>query len=81
MIHLYRVRNYRKDTFKILCTREDIKTPDLTHATVTSSARQVTCPGCIDVVLPYYENILATLKRNRERYPEKIETAVIEGEL
>lgn len=77
--HLYVSRNWAKETFKILCTRQWLATEAVVRtprgkgrmmAEVTTVATNVTCRDCLEIIVPKerakLERLEATLKAGRE---------------
>lgn len=66
MIHLYTTRHYRHDTYKILCTRENLSIPiQEVRNRITTVPDVVTCTACLDILIPKFEAKLQKMHINR----------------
>lgn len=71
MTHAYTCRKYHKPRFKILCSKQWVdgrptkqtwrKEPE-TYVMVTTSPSKVTCPKCLEIIIPREEAKLEKLK-------------------
>ncbi len=69
MIHLYKSKHYRDETVVILCSGDKVKF-SYGFNEATTVPWNVTCPKCLDILIPRQEDRLAKMKQNRERYKE-----------
>lgn len=61
MIHLYTTRHFRNDTVKLLCSKANVVG---TQDSVTTVPDNVTCPKCLEILIPKFESKLAKMRAN-----------------
>lgn len=75
-VHLYTQRHYGNETYKLLCSKEYFKETEFSRkgpwgrsypSSVTTLPHRVTCPKCLETLIPKLEKDLATMKEAYER--------------
>lgn len=75
MIHLYTNKHYRNGTVKLLCSGECIAWNHQMGG-VTTVHHNVTCPKCLDMLIPKAQEKLDRMKRSREMNHQEVPNEV-----
>lgn len=71
MVHFYKDKRYSPLRFQALCDRawhsvDEVKWPDSPKQFI-SVAHRVTCPACLDILIPKHEEFIALMRASRAK--------------